>query len=116
MRCTKCEDDSDDSPPDEPGRWPLVDGPCPEADVDADASESFDRPGYTKLAIGVSVRPYDTDRTLITHEARSATVDKSSRRCFRRYWALTGPFAGCLMGTVLDTVTADHERTTIAVE
>jgi hypothetical protein len=52
----------------------------------------------------------------ITYEARTATTDESSRRRFRRYWTLIGPFAGYLMGTVLDTVTADLERTTIAVE
>jgi len=86
------------------------------AAVDAGAFESYDRPGYAKLAIGVSVRPYGTGRTLVTYEARTATTDESSRRRFRRYWTLIGPFAGYLMGTVLDTVEADLERTTIAVE
>jgi hypothetical protein len=62
------------------------------------------------------VRPYGTVRTLITYGARTATTDESSRRHFRRHWTLIGPFAGYLIGTVLDTVKADLERATIAVE
>jgi hypothetical protein len=62
------------------------------------------------------VRPYGTVRTLITYGARTATTDESSRRHFRRHWTLIVPFAGYLIGTVLDTVKADLERATIAVE
>jgi len=62
------------------------------------------------------VRPYDTDRILITDEARSATVDESSRRCFRRYWTLIGRFTGNVVEKMFHAVTADPERTTIAVE
>lgn len=39
-----------------------------------------------------------------------------TRRSTSRYWTLIGPFAGYLLGTVLDTVTADLERTMIAVK
>jgi len=86
------------------------------ADVDAEDFSAFDRPGYAKLAIGVSVRPYGSDRTLVTYEARTATTDEQSRRRFRRYWTIIGPFAGYLMGRVLRTVRADLERRTLAVE
>jgi hypothetical protein len=86
------------------------------ADVAAEEFATFDRPGYAKLAIGVSVRPYGTDRSLVTYEARTATTDEASRRRFRRYWTLIGPFAGYLMGRVLETVRADLEGHTIEVE
>lgn len=80
------------------------------ADVDAGEFAAFDRPGYAKLAIGVSVRPYGSGRSLVTYEARTATTDDASRRRFRRYWTLIGPFAGYLMGRVLDEVRNDLER------
>jgi hypothetical protein len=80
------------------------------AEVDAAEFATFDRPGYAKLVIGVSVRPYGTDRTLVTYEARTATTDGASRRRFRRYWTLVGPFAGYLMGRVLETARTEVER------
>lgn len=81
-----------------------------DAVVDAAEFATFDRPGYANLAIGVSVRPYGTDRTLVTCEARTATTDEASRRRFRRYWTLVGPFAGYLMGRVLETARTEVER------
>ena len=86
------------------------------ADVDPEGFAAFDRPGYAKLAIGVSVRPYGSGRSLVTYEARTAMTDDSSRRRFRRYWTLIGPFAGYLMGRVLEEVRNDLERRGAAVE
>jgi len=73
-------------------------------DVAPEAFADFDRPGYAKLAIGLSVRPYGSDRSLVTYEARTATTDAASRRRFEWYWTLIGPFAGYLMGRVLATL------------
>ncbi|MFC3958060.1 hypothetical protein [Halovivax cerinus] len=78
--------------------------------VDADAFVGFDEPGYAKLAIGLSVRPYGDHRTLLSYEARTATTSASARRNFRRYWRVIGPFAGYLMRRALSRIEADAER------
>ncbi|WP_211334094.1 SRPBCC family protein [Halopiger aswanensis] len=75
--------------------------------VDADAFASFDEPGYAKLAISLSVRPYGEGRTLVSYEARTATTDDRARRRFRRYWRVIGPFAGYLMSRALERIRAD---------
>lgn len=77
--------------------------------VDADAFADFDEPGYAKLAVGLSVRPYDAGRTLLSYEARTATTDERARRRFRRYWRVVRPFAGYLMGRAVARVAADAE-------
>ncbi|MDS0476723.1 hypothetical protein [Natrinema sp. 1APR25-10V2] len=75
--------------------------------VDAEAFAAFDEPGYAKLAVGLSVRPYGDGRTLLTYEARTATTDDRARRNFRRYWRLIGPFAGYLMSKALERIGTD---------
>jgi len=69
--------------------------------VESDEFSAFDESGYAKLAIGLSVRPYGEDRTLLSYEARTATTDDPARRNFRRYWRVIGPFAGYLMSRAL---------------
>jgi len=79
-------------------------------DVAPDEFADFDEPGYAKLAIGISVRPYGARRSLLTYEARTATTDDRARRNFRRYWRLVGPFAGYLMSTALDRSAAEAAK------
>lgn len=78
--------------------------------VDPEEFTEFDEPGYGKIALGLSVRPYGEGRTLLSYEARTATTDAGSRRRFRRYWRLIAPFAGYLMGKALERMAADAER------
>ncbi|MFC4247270.1 hypothetical protein ACFOZ7_09715 [Natribaculum luteum] len=78
-------------------------------EIDPDEFADFDEPGYAKLAANLSVRPYGEGRTLLTYEARTATTDEESRRRFRRYWRLVGPFAGYLMGRATERIAADAE-------
>lgn len=78
-------------------------------EVEPEAFADFDEPGYGKLALSLSVRPYGEGRTLCSYEARTATTDADSRRRFRRYWRLIGPFAGYLMTTALERIAADAE-------
>ena len=85
-------------------------------DIDPDEFESFGRPGYAKLAIGITVVPYGSDRSLITYEARTETTSPTARRLFRLYWTLIGPFAGYLMGRVLETAKANLGYRTIPIE
>ncbi|WP_126664309.1 hypothetical protein [Haloterrigena salifodinae] len=77
--------------------------------VDPEAFSAFDEPGYAKLAIGLSVRPYGEGRTLLSYEARTATTDDRARRNFRRYWRVIGPFAGYLMSRALERIESDAE-------
>lgn len=78
-------------------------------EVDAESFADFEQPGWGKIGASLSVRPYGSDRTLLTFEARTATTDADSRRRFRRYWRLIGPFAGYVMGRALDRIATDAE-------
>ncbi|QFU82564.1 hypothetical protein [Natronorubrum aibiense] len=78
-------------------------------EIDPDDFATFDDPGYAKLAVSLSVRPYGEHRTLLTYEARTATTDDESRRQFERYWRVIGPFAGYLMQRALDRIRTDAE-------
>ena len=80
-------------------------------ETDADSFGAFDRPGYAKIAASISVRPYGRGRTLVSYEARTAATDDGSRRRFRRYWRLVGPFAGYLMAKALERIGADAGAT-----
>ncbi|WP_276256167.1 hypothetical protein [Halomontanus rarus] len=80
--------------------------------IDPEEFSAFDEPGYAKLAIGLSVRPYGEGRTLLSYEARTATTDDRARRNFRRYWRVIGPFAGYLMSRALERIAADAEART----
>ncbi|WP_193364858.1 hypothetical protein [Natronococcus jeotgali] len=77
--------------------------------IESEAFPEFDEPGYAKLAISLSVRPYGEQRTLLSYEARTATTDDRVNRNFQRYWRLIGPFAGYLMSRALERIKADAE-------
>ncbi|WP_225741356.1 SRPBCC family protein [Halorussus halophilus] len=69
----------------------------------------FTEPGYAKLAIGLSVRPFGEGRTLLSYEARTATTDDRAQESFQRYWRVVGPFAGYLMSRALDQMATNAE-------
>ena len=79
-------------------------------EIDPDDFADFDEPGWGKLAASISLRPYGEGRTLATYEARTRTTDAESRRKFRRYWTLIGPFAGYVMKQALRRIKSDAER------
>ena len=70
----------------------------------------FDRPGFAKVAVSLSVRPYGEGRTLLTYETRTATTDEEARRRFRRYWRVVGIGANLLMRTALRLIKEEAER------
>ena len=51
----------------------------------------FDEPDYVKIAWNIAVAPLGTDESLFRTETRVTTTDPSSRRKFRRYWAVFSP-------------------------
>lgn len=83
-------------------------------EIDPDAFDDFHEPGWGKLAASISLRPYGEGRTVATYEARTLTTDAESRRKFRRYWTLIGPFAGYVMKQALRRIGADAEAVTRA--
>ncbi len=70
----------------------------------------FDRPGFAKVAVSLSVRPYGARRTLLTYEARTATTDETARVRFNRYWKVVGPGASILMRGALKLIKAEAEK------
>ena len=71
---------------------------------------SFSRPGYAKVGVSFSVRPYGEQRSLLTYEARTTTTDEEARRRFRRYWLVIGRGAGLMMSRALVAIKAEAER------
>ncbi|MEO3934580.1 hypothetical protein WMO79_17430 [Micrococcaceae bacterium Sec7.4] len=56
----------------------------------------FSQPGYAKIVAGLRIDPYGTGSSIMTVETRVAIRDEKSRRRFRRYWALVGPFSSLI--------------------
>lgn len=59
----------------------------------ADEMRAFDRPGYAIAAWNFTLSD-DGDAVRLATETRVRCTDEASRRSFRRYWALIGPFSG----------------------
>ncbi|MGI9556703.1 MAG: hypothetical protein ACR2N5_02045 [Solirubrobacterales bacterium] len=76
----------------------------------------FAVPGYAKIAVGLSVRPYGRRRTLLSYEARTATTDEVARRRFQRYWRLIGWGAGAVMRGALELIGREAEGRLDGVE
>ena len=53
----------------------------------------FDEPGFAKIATSLRVDPYGPRSSILTMETRVALTDETSRRRFRRYWLVIGPFS-----------------------
>lgn len=67
-------------------------------DVAAADFAGFDEPGWAAIAWGFHLTPTRDGRTLLVTECRTHATDDASRRAFRRYWRLMGPFAGYIIG------------------
>ena len=72
--------------------WKAV-AASPDAPTMPEQFTSFDEPGFAKIAAGLRVDPYGIDSSILTMETRVAITDDDSRRRFRRYWLLIGPFS-----------------------
>jgi hypothetical protein len=76
------------------GGWPAK--PVSRAEFAA-----FDRPGFAKLVESTRVDPYGQRSSIVTMETRVTCTDPDSRRRFRRYWLMVGPFSHLLRKTAL---------------
>jgi hypothetical protein len=70
--------------------WTLMGGA---RRVDAHGFRSFDRPGYARIGWSFVVEPRGSMSRLVT-ETRIRCTDAASRRKFRWYWRVIGPFSG----------------------
>jgi hypothetical protein len=69
--------------------------------------EAFGEPGFGKIACSFSLRPYGTDRTLVTYECRTLATDETARRGFMRYWRPLAPFIRAVMRSQLRVIEAE---------
>jgi hypothetical protein len=61
----------------------------------------FEEPGYAKAAWNFFVRPSGEGRVTVSTETRVRCLDEASRRKFRLYWSVVGPFSGVIRGEML---------------
>jgi hypothetical protein len=78
--------------------------------VTAEQFVSFDRPGFAKIATSLRVDPYGRGSSILTMETRVAVPDDASRRRFRRYWLLAGPFSSLIRRMTLRLLAAELRR------
>jgi hypothetical protein len=73
---------------------------------------SFDEPGFAKIATSLRVDPYGNGSSILTMETRVAITDDTSRRRFRRYWLVIGPFSSLIRRTALRQLATEFRRST----
>jgi len=73
---------------------------------------SFDEPGFAKIAASLGIDPYGNDSSILTMETRVAITDDKSRRRFRRYWLLIGPFSSLIRRMALRLLATEFRRST----
>jgi hypothetical protein len=77
--------------------------------LDADGFRAFDRPGYAKVVWDFRLTP-DNGATRLSTETRIWCLDAGSRRSFRRYWRVVGPFSGLIRMALLRAVMREATR------
>jgi hypothetical protein len=75
----------------------------PAEPVTAEQFARFHEPGFAKIAESTRVDPYGERFSIVTVESRVALTDEDSRRRFRRYWLMLGPFMKLLRPTQMRT-------------
>ncbi|HYY57514.1 MAG TPA: hypothetical protein VE842_09280 [Pyrinomonadaceae bacterium] len=64
--------------------------------LDVEGYRGFSEEGYAKAAWNFSLAQRSADRVLLRTETRVRCTDARSRRRFRLYWSLIGPFSGLI--------------------
>lgn len=75
----------------------------------ADEVRAFDRPGYAVATWNFTLAD-DGDAVRLATETRVRCTDDASRRSFRRYWAIVGPFSALTRREMLRTLRRACER------
>lgn len=76
----------------------------------ADRFVAFDDPGFAKIVWTLEAEPLTPERSRFVTRTRVQTTDVSSRRRFRRYWALLSPGILLIRRASLGLVKRDAER------
>lgn len=79
--------------------------------LDTDGFRSFNEPGYAKAVWNFSLAEQSDGSILLETETRVYCLDQASRRRFRLYWLLVGPFSGLIRREVLQAIKRSAEKT-----
>jgi hypothetical protein len=71
---------------------------------------SFDESGFAKIATSLRIDPYGSNASILTVETRVALTDDESRRRFRRYWLVIGPFSSLIRRMALRLLATELRR------
>ena len=77
--------------------------------VDANDFRDFQRPGYARAAWNFSLSGMEDGATRLATETRVQCTDSTSRRRFRLYWTVVGPFSGLIRREILRSIKRDVE-------
>jgi hypothetical protein len=77
--------------------------------LDADGFRAFDQRGFAKAVWNFSLSEREASLTSLSTETRVYCLDDESRRRFRLYWALIGPFSGLIRKEALRAVRRQAE-------
>lgn len=77
--------------------------------TDSETFKAFDRPGFAKAVWNFSLHPQSGRGTRLVTETRIQCLDPESRRRFRWYWLVVGPFSGMLREQVLRSLKRQAE-------
>jgi hypothetical protein len=66
--------------------------------------EGFDEPGYAKAIWSFRLAEDGPAATRLTTETRVLCTDEESRRLFKRYWLVVGPFSGLIRRELLRSI------------
>jgi hypothetical protein len=81
-----------------------------DAPTTAEQFTSFGEPGFARIATSLRIDPYGNDSSILTMETRVAIMDDESRRRFRRYWLLVGPFSSLIRRMALRLLATGFRR------
>ncbi|HSO13421.1 MAG TPA: hypothetical protein VLT51_13675 [Anaerolineales bacterium] len=78
--------------------------------ITADTFVDFHQPGYAKVVGNIAFFPRDSGIVQVTTETRVHCLDYVSRRNFRLYWLLIGPFSGMIRKEWLRLIKQEAEE------
>ncbi|PXY36975.1 hypothetical protein BA062_14000 [Prauserella flavalba] len=77
--------------------------------VDASEFADFDEPGFGKIVMSFSVRPYGIG-SLVSYDIRVSINDTMSTAAFAVYWKTVSPFVAAIQRATLRTIKANAEH------
>lgn len=78
-------------------------------DFSVDAFRDFSTPGYAKATWAFEVSEEPAEVTRLSTVTRVRCLDEASRRRFRFYWRVVGPFSGIIRTEILKSLKAAAE-------